>query len=300
MRKLLALGTFLSLIAPLTTAQVSATSIHPNPQANQLCGFGPGSVRWPIKTSVPAGESPANVVAVDIRDFVQAPDLQESSRSRAAVASAFQTTRQAMINPNYVLPQAQSPLVTSARWFRYSTNMPASPPFNVTMPPITPPLVAQTLEIARMASETNEGTPSLYHALLSTQVSNSRIPQPVEIGGRAFHEGDFISTTGVVRASTCEKDDGDFHVDLSASDSGPCAVVEVPNPYYIGQAGLKTRVADAEIKAKQLSVGETITVAGQLFYDTAHGGSPGGGRGVEKCATSLWEIHPVFALEVSG
>jgi hypothetical protein len=168
----------------------------------------------------------------------------------------------------------------------------------VKFPGITPALVKRADALVAAANP-EEAAPSPFDALLSAQLDATRLPDAVALGNDEFHEGDIISVSGVVVSSVCEKDDGDFHIDLGDSDSADtCAIVEVPNPAYIRPASLKSMVAAAEKIAKSLRPGDQITVSGQLFYDATHATSndPGGGRGKGHCAQSLWEVHPVFEI----
>jgi hypothetical protein len=178
----------------------------------------------------------------------------------------------------------------------------ASPAQNRTVvvkfPAITPALVRRADALVAAANP-DEAAPSSFDALLSTQLDATRLPDAVALGNDEFHEGDVISVSGVVVSSVCEKDDGDFHIDLGdAEDADTCAIVEVPNPAYIKSASLKPMVTAAEKIAKSLKPGDQITVSGQLFYDATHAttNDPGGGRGAGHCAQSLWEVHPVFEI----
>ncbi len=196
----------------IVPATAPAASSNPNPQAGQLCPFGPGKARWAVKTSLAQDQSPSKLATLGIDGLISAPDLQVDS------------------------------------------------------------------------------------AALSAPV---RIPQPVAIGAEEYHEGDLVTVSGFVLSSTCEHDDGDFHIDLGDKAGGAtCAVVEVPNPTYIGDETLRAAVTKAQAMARTLVAGSRITVSGQFFYDATHTtkNDPGGGRGVRHCAKSLWEVHPVFNI----
>jgi hypothetical protein len=280
------------VFASFPAAQLSALSSRPNESANPLCPFGPGIARWAVKTSVPPGQPTTDFTDVKLDDLINAPDLEVDQATRAAMFRAYTATR-----AGAALAQPSPVLTARMRW--------ASPsqPFTLSLPGVTPRLVAKAASIAQTVSDKGEMPPSAPFALLTAQLGGQRIPDPVTIGGRQLREGNFIRVSGVVLASTCEHDDGDFHVDLGDSaNSDTCAVVEVPNSAYIEQQPLAAMIGAAEAKAKGLARGEDVSVIGQLFYDTAHGGtsSPGGGRGVGHCAQSLWEVHPVFAISISS
>lgn len=278
---------FALVLSGIAAPQVDAASSRPNPNANPRCPFGPGVARWPIKTSVPSGESPDNAQTVDLRDLIDAPDLEASPATVAAAERAVSGMSIAATTRG------------TFRWIRHKPGLNAvSHPFAFSLPAMTPQIVSEAHAIAHEAFNETGVTSSHYFALLAAQLRNERIPEPVAIGSATFREGDFVSTSGYVLASTCEEDDGDFHIDLGASRSAStCAVVEVPNPAYILQADLRHMVDQSEVSAKALRIGDYVTVTGQLFYDAAHGGgAAGGGRGVHRCARSLWEIHPVVRV----
>ncbi len=174
-------------------------------------------------------------------------------------------------------------------------------PFTLRLAPITLQLLEKAKRYQMAAQADGEAAPSPFAAILTAQLDDERIPDPVVIGEVTAYEGQTVTASGTVVASTCEKDDGDFHLDLGPEGGGECVVAEVPNPYYIRNKQLRGRVSLAEGTAKSLGVGDHITVTGQLFYDTAHGGGsdPGGRRGKGRCARSLWEIHPVFEIETN-
>jgi hypothetical protein len=89
-------------------------------------------------------------------------------------------------------------------------------------------------------------------------------------------------------------------------------VGEAPDPNQTSNASLKARLtevrktlggfAEGIFTGKGQIAAVPVKVAGQLFLD-AHQigtGNPGGGRGTEHCATNVWEIHPVTAIEIQS
>jgi hypothetical protein len=139
----------------------------------------------------------------------------------------------------------------------------------------------------------------------------ARIPDPPP--GAKVKEGDIISTTGWLHLVAGE-DDGDYHIQISASaDSGDhCLIVEVPNPdpEFVKTADLRPgfEAVRTFIKARLLKNKEPsssgsvmegkafVRVTGQLFYDDSHvGDQPRGKKGMK--AATLWELHPVTAME---
>lgn len=263
-----------------------ASSSNPNPDANPRCPFGPGVARWDIKTSVPSGAMSALPTRLDLDSLIHAPDLQVS---QATVAAA----RTQVMSHGTMALSSPAPFNALLKWSRPAI------PFTLRLAPITPQLLEKAKRYAMAAQANGEAAPSTFGAILTAQLDDERISDPVEIGDVTAYEGQTVTASGTVVASTCEKDDGDFHIDLGSGSSDECAVVEVSNPYYIRNAELRSKVNKAEGIAKGLRVGDHIAVIGQLFYDTAHGGNadPGGRRGKGYCARSLWEIHPVFDIQ---
>lgn len=289
-----------SLVAALACSiplSSGASSSNPNADANPRCAFGPGKARWDIKTSVPSGAIAQQPTELAIEKFIHAPDLLATQLAIENVHRNFAGSTGSMSVKQSTLTAASSsatkPFAASVKWSSPAT------PFTLQLPAISPVVVAKANSFAAVAQASGEAAPTQFFALLTAQLDDQRLPDPVEIGDVSVSEGQTVTTSGTVVASTCEKDDGDFHIDLGDGTADECAVVEVPNPYYIRNQQLSTLINKAEATAKSLQVGEHITVTGQLFYDTVHGGGsdPGGGRGKGHCAQSLWEIHPVFEIQ---
>jgi hypothetical protein len=117
------------------------------------------------------------------------------------------------------------------------------------------------------------------------------IPQ----GIAGLHEGVTVVTTGTLRLVATEPD-GDYHVQL-AEDARTMRVliVECPRPQYAA-ANLRAKCKAARATLDRMSIGNSVRVTGQLFYDDAHvGDPPRGKRGMK--ATTLWELHPVVRVE---
>jgi hypothetical protein len=291
-----------------------AGSNNPNPHANARCPFGPGKARWDVKTSIPPDQDPQQLANIALDDLINAPNLQVDPRTVAAAGAHVARVRALMRSPAQA-PAALGPVqpfVAHMRWGprrphgqpagaaqpQANGAMPAGRDFLLNLPPITPAIV-QRADAIRQNANPDEAPPSPFHAVLSAQMQAIRFPTAVALGNNDFHEGDLVTVSGVVIVSTCEHDDGDFHIDLGSADgSSTCAIVEVPNPAYIAPGPLRTLIASAEAVAKTLAPGDQVTVSGQLFYDATHTSSadPGGGRGKHRCAQSLWEVHPVLSI----
>jgi hypothetical protein len=302
--------------AAFPSAAALAGSSNPNPRANRLCPFGPGKARWDVKTSIASDQDPHRLATVAIKNLISAPNLHVDPRT-IATAKVHVGRARAMMRAAQGMPLTAAPLppfVAHLRWGGsreaaspqnlapgqppMAAGAPPSPDFLLDLPPVTPAVVQRADAIAQ-STNPEEAPPSFFDTLLSSQLHSIRLPQPIALGNEQFHEGDLVSVSGFVLKSTCEHDDGDFHIDLgSSANAATCLIVEVPNPAYIASPPLRAAVAKAEIAAKSLSPGTRVTVSGQLFYDATHMSStdPGGGRGVGHCARSLWEVHPVFSI----
>jgi len=131
----------------------------------------------------------------------------------------------------------------------------------------------------------------------------------------SFHlrEGDIVRVSGWLHLVAFETD-GDYHIQISNSESSGdhCLIVEVPYPSYVKSAKklkklcatVRASIKKDILKNKEPSTSGTVlkkavhvTVTGQLFYDDAHVGTPPRGKKGMKAAT-LWELHPVTAIEV--
>ena len=140
-------------------------------------------------------------------------------------------------------------------------------------------------------------------------------------------EGDLIRTTGWVYVVATEKNDCDYHIQISnqprtlttnpptAADN--CMIVEAPRPDFISDPALAGAVTTARdyIKTKLTRGNEPSTtthgsvmihavcarVTGQLFNDDAHlkkdGTSELRGKGGMSSKT-LWELHPIVAFTI--
>lgn len=134
-------------------------------------------------------------------------------------------------------------------------------------------------------------------------------------------EGDLVTTTGWLYLVATEKDDCDYHIQVSlkarttakkpqASDD--CIIVEAPRPDFVSGNDLSAKVSQerAYIKSKLLLGKEPsnngsvmqhpvcVTVSGQLFYDDAHeAGQLRGKKGMS--SHTLWELHPIKAFTIA-
>jgi len=127
-------------------------------------------------------------------------------------------------------------------------------------------------------------------------------------------EGTIVTVEGWLQLVALEKD-GDYHLQISArpEDGNDCIIVEVPkdtaafehDPQLRLRAGeVRTRVRavlprHAEPSDRGVLVPRRVRarVTGQLFFDDAHVGDPPRGKRRMKAAT-LWEIHPITAIEL--
>jgi hypothetical protein len=129
-------------------------------------------------------------------------------------------------------------------------------------------------------------------------------------------EGDLICVKGYLHLVASEKDDGDYHIQISSSKTNGdnCFIVEVPDPApvkdkwlkkqftavrevvngLLEEDGLKPTAKGAISKSHPL-----VYVTGQLFYDNSHTHNQKRGKqGMQSYC--LWEIHPIVRMEVVG
>lgn len=128
--------------------------------------------------------------------------------------------------------------------------------------------------------------------------------------GAKVKEGDIVVVEGYLVSAHCSDDDDDYHVEIATSPtSQECFIVEIPNGRYMKKPYRK--MADAQRKTIRGMFGDhepngalqtpvKVRVMGGLFYDSQHYSRKepqgGGGRGTNRCATNLWEIHPVLSI----
>ncbi len=126
-----------------------------------------------------------------------------------------------------------------------------------------------------------------------------------------LEEGAMVRVNGWLHLIAYETD-GDFHIQISGSESSGdhCLIVEVPYPSYVKSApnlrnvcaSVRSYIKKHILKGKDPSPSGTVlkkavsvSVTGQLFYDDSHvGDKPRGKKGMH--AATLWEIHPVTAF----
>ena len=130
---------------------------------------------------------------------------------------------------------------------------------------------------------------------------------------RAGRELNRYVVRGWIRRIEKKKDDGDWHIELTAAATSPpesCIVVEVP----LGRLGAVYRRARIQLNALlatrrldregDLDMPLDVRIAGAAFYDGQHRRTTSkrdqsdGGHG--RCNTSLralWEVHPVYEIK---
>ncbi len=128
-----------------------------------------------------------------------------------------------------------------------------------------------------------------------------------------LREGDIVRVSGWLHLVAFETD-GDYHIQVSNNETSGdrCLIVEVPYPTYVKSAqrlknlcaAVRASIKKDILNNKEPSTSGTVlkkavhvTVTGQLFYDDAHVGTPPRGKKGMKAAT-LWEVHPVTAIEI--
>ena len=126
---------------------------------------------------------------------------------------------------------------------------------------------------------------------------------------RTGNELKTYSVAGWVRAKRME-DDGDWHVELTATQTGAvtkCIVVEIPPgdegaQYTVARNQFVSRTGIAENFNGDVAAPVKIRVMGVAFFDGQHRGAKGTSNpphGHGRCNSSnraLWEIHPVYSV----
>lgn len=118
---------------------------------------------------------------------------------------------------------------------------------------------------------------------------------------------------GLTLGARCQKD-GDYYLEIGVTSTNRthCLIVEAPDPGEIEDEALKALVTRVRETLDTLDEGifsgaantrpVPVKITGQFFLDASHigGADPGGHRGTGHCATNVWEIHPVTAIEVQS
>jgi hypothetical protein len=129
---------------------------------------------------------------------------------------------------------------------------------------------------------------------------------------RSDRELNVYIVRGWIRRIETEKDDGDWHIELTAGPTSPtdsCIVVEIPlgglGPWYRrARSQLSKLVAGQRLdKQGDLDVPLEVRVVGAAFYDGQHRRTSrkrdrtdaGHGR-CNSSVRALWELHPVYAV----
>ena len=169
----------------------------------------------------------------------------------------------------------------------------------------------QEIDLESLIDSTNPTLSKQQKTAIANRRWSGRLAASDKSGNHiSLKEGDMISVEGFLYRARCQKD-GDYHLEIGTTDKkgSPCLIVEAPDPDQVADSALKARVTDVRSMLDSLDPGiftgssKTIAVAvkvtGQFFLDAHHIGSgdPGGGRGTKHCATNVWEIHSVTAIE---
>jgi len=129
---------------------------------------------------------------------------------------------------------------------------------------------------------------------------------------RSDRERNVYVVRGWIRRIEMTKDDGDWHIELTAGQTSPtdsCIVVEIPLPALGSRYG-RSRMQLSELlrgrrldKQGDLVAPLEVRIVGAAFYDGQHRRTTrkrdvtDGGHG--RCNSSLralWELHPVYAV----
>lgn len=294
-RRWLAAGTVVLILSALPSPPLSASQ-----DRDGVCTIskpGADSARRVMKSTLQPGALGTQPRPIAIADFIDAPHLQLTRQSVVALRSMIRRHEAAPLQAKalwVVVPRTHQAnnldFVGEGAQLRQ-----VSPEFAIGLRPLT------TDAMTRVMKESLDDSASVLvrhpnvNDVISASLGDGPIAQAVPIGGQAFHEGEIVRVTATVLDIQCEAD-GDHHFALGDRRGDPkngCIIVEIPNPATIHDADLRKRVQDANAKARTVQTSAQVTVEGQLFYDAHHAPNS---RGIQKCATTLWEVHPITAV----
>jgi hypothetical protein len=167
----------------------------------------------------------------------------------------------------------------------------------------------QEVDLSSLIDSTNPTLSKQQKTAIANRRWSGRLSASDKGGNHiSLKEGDMISVEGFLYRARCQKD-GDYHLEIGTAnnDRTQCLIVEAPDPGQVADSSLKDRVSAVRGVLDSFNPGiftgkakaVAVKVTGQFFLDAHHigAGDPGGGRGTNHCATNVWEIHPVIAIE---
>jgi hypothetical protein len=154
---------------------------------------------------------------------------------------------------------------------------------------------------------------TLVTAVLATWPPPDLTPRD-RCAARRERELTLRGVTGWVRRVDKYKDDADWHIELTERQDSPpdsCIVVEIPSPRYgsvyaRARASLDSLLGPRAIGRNTLVARpRRVRIVGPAFFDGEHrrGATLDIGKPHGRCNSSiraLWEVHPVYAVEVGG
>ncbi|MES2304561.1 MAG: SH3 domain-containing protein [Gemmatimonadota bacterium] len=120
-------------------------------------------------------------------------------------------------------------------------------------------------------------------------------------GGRELRA---YEVTGWVRRVKKHEEDGDWHIEFTATKSaavGNCIIAEIPDPEHGGEYADARAALEVLLDASNLASNGDVTPAvrvrfvGAAFYDGWHRNSNDHGR-CNSSPGARWELHPVFTV----
>lgn len=134
---------------------------------------------------------------------------------------------------------------------------------------------------------------------------------PIFSNSLKVKEGDLVRVEGYFQLVALEKDDDEYHIQISGkrTSGDNCLIVEVPDPKNVEDESLKkkyekvrTFIREKILKGKNPGTGGNLIegrayvyITGQLFFDAAHSHNQIRGK-KEMRSYTLWEIHPIVDM----
>jgi|SRR5271157_5577118 len=146
-----------------------------------------------------------------------------------------------------------------------------------------------------------------YQNLLDLQTQSAAIPKELEDRKvvENLGEGNYVSYVAVIKNAHYSDTTGGEAVNCNMSGNAPndIHIVLMSDPNDTDECHSTTAEMSPHYRpanwtpAKLNALGKPVRIKGQLFYDNSHTPCSGGSRPNPKRA-SLWEIHPVYSIEV--
>ena len=147
-----------------------------------------------------------------------------------------------------------------------------------------------------------------YQKLIDLQTQSAGIPKELEDRKVAENlgEGNYVSYVAIIKNAHYSDTTGGEAVNCNMSGNAPndIHIVLMSDPNDTDECDSTTAEMSPHYRpanwtpAKLNAIGKPVRLKGQLFFDNSHTPCTKGGSRPNPKRASLWEIHPVYSIEV--